>query len=172
LRFDPDRQHRQSIRFSRYDYTRSGLYFVTLCVHGRECIFGEIDESSQVRLTYDGQSVRWAWEALPGHFPHIGLDAFVVMPNHVQGILELRNMEPPCSRRHPVPEVIRALKSFSARRINKRRGTPGVPVWQRNYYERILRDEEDLVNVRRYIADNPLKWADDPENPISGKPIV
>jgi len=164
MRFDLDRQHRRSIRFPGNDYSRLDLYFVTICTHGRECILGEV-ENGEMRLTYAGRTVQWAWDALPKHYLHTRLDAFIVMPNHVHGVLKLEEQDPGSSRRHALGEVVRALKSFSARRINRRQGTPGAPIWQRNYYERIVRDENELENVRRYIADNPAKWADDPENP-------
>ena len=166
MRFDPDRQHRRrSIRVPKKDYSRVGRYFVTICIHGRDCLLGEIEEG-EARLTYAGRTVQSTWDALPTHFPHSSLDAFVVMPNHVHGILILQELHPSSAPRHSLGEVVRALKSFSARRINRRRGTPGAPIWQRNYYERIIRDENELEGVRRYIADNPSKWADDPENPI------
>ncbi|HSS49121.1 MAG TPA: transposase [Thermoanaerobaculia bacterium] len=165
MRFDPDLQHRQSIRFPKMDYSRTGLYFVTICTHDRVCLLGEI-EKGDVRLTYAGRTVQSTWDDLPKHYPHVTLDAFVVMPNHVHGILGLRELDPASAPRHPLGEVVRALKSFSARRINRRRESPGAPVWQRNYYERIIRDENELEGIRRYIADNPSHWAGDPENPI------
>jgi putative transposase len=165
MRFDPDWQHRQSIRLPKMDYSRTGLYFVTICAHGRACIFGEI-ENSEIQLTHAGRTVQSTWNDLPKHYPHAALDSFIVMPNHVHGVLELRELDPGSAPRHTLSEVVRAFKSFSARRINKRRGVPGAPVWQRNYYERIIRDENELEAIRRYIADNPSGWADDPENPV------
>ena len=164
MRFDPDRQHRRSIRFPGNDYSRLDLYFVTICTQGRECFLGDV-ERGEMRLAYAGRTVQSTWEALPRHYPHVRLDAFVVMPNHVHGILRLQEHDLSSAPRHALGEIVRALKSFSARRINKRRGALGAPVWQRNYYERIIRDKDELMAIRRYIADNPSKWADDPENP-------
>ena len=104
------------------------------------------------------------------------------MPNHIHGIVILRDDVSPATvgagfksaptPRHPLTEVIRALKTFSARRINQLRGTPGEPVWQRNYYEHVVRDERDLCRIRDYVADNPSRWADDVENlaPYSASP--
>lgn len=84
------------------------------------------------------------------------------MPNHIHGILELVELE--AVHRHPLSEILRAFKSFSSRRINRRRGTPGASVWQRDFHDRIIRDEEELEAIRRYIAENPAKWNEDPEN--------
>lgn len=159
--FDPDRQHRRSIRFQNQDYSRVDLYFVTVCVQGREHLLSEIVDGKVV-LSPAGRIVDWAWNDLPKHYPHVRLDAFVVMPNHVHGVLEI--MEADLPRRHALPEVMRAFKSFSARRINRRQGTPGAPVWQRTYYDRILRDTRELEAVRRYIAENPTSWHEDLEN--------
>jgi putative transposase len=161
--FDPDRHHRQSIRLSHFDYSRVGTYFVTACTQNRECLLGEVIEDGKVRLSPAGRTVEWTWNDLPRYYPHVLLDAFVVMPNHVHGILVLKELEPR-PRRQALSEVVRAFKSFSARRINKRRSTPGLPVWQRNYYERVIRDEDEMAAVRRYIIENPLRWATDPEN--------
>jgi len=161
LRFDPDRQHRRSIRYRKYDYSRAGFYYITGCIEGRECLLGEISNGT-VHLSFAGQTAAWAWEDLPKHYPHVRLDAFVVMPNHIHGVLELKDLE--VSPRHPLSEILRAFKTFSARRINKRRGTPGAPVWQRNFHDRIIRDQEELEAIRCYIAENPKNWNEDPEN--------
>ena len=169
MRYDPDRQHRQSMRLSHYDYSRVGAYFVTVCVQGRESLFGEI-VSGKVVLNRAGRSVEWTWASLPRHYAHAAVDEFVVMPNHVHGILilgELASGSSETPRRHGLSEIVRAFKSFSARRINKGRGTPGYPVWQRSYYERVIRNDEEMREIRRYIRENPLRWEIDSENPKS-----
>jgi hypothetical protein len=76
---------------------------------------------------------------------------------------------PTIVNRYGLPEIIRAFKAFSSRRINELRGTPGIPIWQRNYYEHVIRDEEDLNQIREYIINNPLKWDLDGENPMNLK---
>lgn len=171
-RFEPLADDRRSIRLRGFDYALDGAYFVTVCVAGRKRILGRIRNGTAI-LSEAGHLVVTAWERLPLHYPHVRLDAFVVMPNHVHGIVVLdgvvgtgRAAIPtsggvPDPRRHALPEIVRAFKAFSARAINLRRGTPGTPVWQRNYYERILRDERALAAVRRYIRENPAKWGDD-----------
>ncbi len=178
-KFDPDKHHRRSFRLRGYDYAQAGAYFVTIVTQGRQCLFGEVVES-EMRLNEYGRVVVECWNGLPGHYPHVGLDAFVVMPNHVHGVLELtRNVgaglrpAPTSAKwRHSLSEIVRAFKAFSSRRINELRNMPGAPVWQRNYYEHIIRNEDDLYDIRQYIIYNPAKWAEDGENPVSVKRAI
>jgi REP element-mobilizing transposase RayT len=150
-----------------------------------------------VRLTTAGEVVRATWAGLPTHYAGIDTDEFVVMPNHVHGIIRIRvgaglkparrdvhgvpegaaitvgtgvgaGLEPaPTVRQHGLAEIVRGFKTFSARRINDQRGTPGAPVWQRNYYEHIIRSEEEMDRIREYVRDNPAQWAADRDNPIA-----
>ncbi len=256
MTYDPEIHHRRSIRLKGYDYAEAGAYFVTICVYGRECLFGEVVEGT-VRLNPAGEAVQAVWQGLPEHYPSVVLDAFVVMPNHVHAIVILKRQtgatpESPVGagletgaglrpaptsaqntpgivmmeqgsvgvvsagmvsvrtvsvgavsvgaglrpaqdynmdrsdqgrsdqgrsetcpyRGHggevaPLSEIVRAFKSFSSRHINRLRDNPGVPVWQRNYYERIMRNDDELNRARTYIAENPLKWAEDRENPVN-----
>ena len=174
--------HRRSIRLKGYDYTRAGAYFVTICTKDRACLFGDVADGV-MRLNQMGHIVRQCWLAIPDHFPHVLLDEFVVMPNHVHGILvimpthdvgathasPLQNDDTPTRPRGPQPRsvasIVGSFKSAAAKRINEHRGTPGAPIWQRNYYEHIIRDDESLNLIRNYIADNPLRWQIDAENP-------
>ncbi len=118
--------------------------------------------------------VKKLWEELPGRFPDTESDVFVVMPNHVHGIIVINvgaiHELPPGNdqvsrRRMLIPKIVGYYKMNTAKSVNEIRKTPGVPVWQRNYYERVLRDEEDLNRAREYIIGNPLKWELDRENP-------
>ena len=179
--------HRRSIRPDGYDYAESGAYFVTLCTHGHLCLFGEIVDG-RMRANALGQIIQETWCGLPDHYPHVELDAFVVMPNHVHMIVVLtegKNLvgagfkpalvhgpvpTPDTPRRHGLAEIVRAFKTFSSRQINKCRGTQGGPLWQRNYYEHIIRRERALNHIRRYITENPLHWAQDRENPAAMAP--
>ena len=120
-------------------------------------MFGEIIEGEMQNHPF-GEIVQACWQELPNHYSHLKLGTFVVMPNHIHGILPVRR---------GVSEIIRARKSFSSHRINEFRGTPGVAVWQRNYYERIIRDEEALSRIQKYILTNPLRWWCDRENPAA-----
>ena len=171
--YDPERHRRQSIRLRGYDYTQAGAYFVTISTMNRTCLFGEV-VNGEMRLNDPGWVAQAAWDDLPTHYPYIALDAVVFMPNHVHGIIVLTDtpvgagLKPaptiPTIRRG-LPEIIRAFKTFSARRINLLRGTTGTAVWQRNYYEHIIRNDDSLDHIRRYLLDNPARWSFDRENP-------
>ena len=141
--------HRKSIRLKEYDYSQSGEYFVTICTHDRQCIFGEVI-GEEMRLSQMGKIVSDTWNDLPNHNHLVELDAFVVMPNHIHGIVIIHDdlvgagSEPaPTRKRHCLSEIIRQLKTFSSLRINKSRYTTGSRVWQRNYYEHIIRNDKD-----------------------------
>ncbi len=167
MKYDPRRHHRRSIRLKGYDYTRPGAYFVTICSQNRECLFGQI-VNGEMRLNEFGEIVARTWYDLPNHVANVQLDAFVVMPNHVHAVIVITAVgagseradsnSAPIPKRHALPEIVRQLKTFSARRINQRRGTPGTTVWQRNYYEHIVRNDGELNRIRKYIANNPLHW--------------
>jgi putative transposase len=183
--YDPLRHHRRSIRLPGWDYTRSGVYFVTIVTHDCQCLFDD--------GRFRGITER-TWRSLARRFRYVGLDEYVVMPNHVHGIVVIQS-DVPAGVQHTTPEsrsvldvvpacgaaalpgprvqpgslgaIIRTFKSITTRDINRVRGTPGAPVWQRNYYERIVRDERGLAAIRRYIRDNPGRWAEDRENPAA-----
>jgi len=171
LTYDPKRRSRRSLRLPGYDYTESGAYFIIVVAHGRECLFGQMVNEAMLR-TDAGHVVQAVWDRLPAHYPHVRLDAFVIMPNHVHGVLILGSdsvgagLKPaPTERRYGLPEIVRGFKTFSARRINECRNAPGAAVWQRNYYEHVIRNEESLLRIREYIENNPLQWELDRENP-------
>ncbi len=147
------------------------------------CLFGHVTDGI-MRLNIYGKIVWSCWREIPDHFPHVELDEFVVMPNHVHGILWIvdnvgaRHGVPlpnggtvPNHERFgkpvpgSIPTIIRSFKSAVTKQINGKRGTPGARVWQRNYYEHIIRDESSLNRIREYITMNPLRWAMDRENP-------
>jgi REP element-mobilizing transposase RayT len=209
MRDNPQVHDRRSVRLPAYDYTQAGAYFVTICTYDRECIFE--DPAIEILL----QQI-WARTVGRGRYPE--KDEFVVMPNHVHGIVwitaeptvesrtlvgveQLQCMEaeecfdlvrgsPAESavaqplRPDPAPirrglrdglepgslfVLVRTFKSAVAKRINNRRGTRGSPIWQGDYYEHIIRDEDDLRRIREYILDNPRKWTEDPDNPAAFK---
>ena len=181
MTFDPEEHGRGSIRLPGYDYTQPGAYFVTICTNERREILGDIVDGV-VRPNAAGRIVAEHWAGLPGHYPNVWLDEFVLMPIHVHGIIHLTDglsssvgagfqpahACPETKKQHGLPEIIRGFKTFPSRGINQLLGTPGQPVWQRTYYEHVVRNEFDLDAIRRYIVENPLKWEDDPENPRSG----
>lgn len=165
-------KHRRSIRLKDYDYSQIGAYFVTICANNRECLFGEISQDMMI-LNEIGKLAHSNWLAIPEHFAHVDLDAFVVMPNHVHGILlfEFENShQKPSSQ--PITKqsllvgaksgslgaVIGSYKASVTKQVNQIFNQQSQQVWQRNYYEHIIRNERELLAVRKYIEDNPLKW--------------
>jgi len=171
--------HRQSLRLKGYDYSQAGAYFVTLCIHDRACLLGEIkDEKMQINDI--GRIVAEEWIKTAEMRKAIELDEYIIMPNHFHAILFITDdgggdrrgdlqVAPTTSGNGPKPKSIGAImagfKSAAAKRINTLRGTAGVPVWQRNYYEHIIRNDESLNRIRQYIINNPAQWAMDRENP-------
>jgi len=168
MTYDSDIHHRRSIRLKGYGYSRQGLYFVTICVQNRECLFGRIEEN-HMALNHYGEIVRAVWDGLPSHYNNVKLDMFMVMPNHIHGIIQIvhpsdidAGLKPAsATKTAPLPEIVRALKTFSARAINGHRNSKKRPVWQRNYYEHIIRDEESYLEIVDYIQNNPQKWLED-----------
>jgi len=135
------------------------------------CLFGEVVDGT-MQPNDCGRAAADAWSALPAHYPHVILHAFSLMPNHVHGVLllgESADGEPAgvqaSRRRQGLPEIVRAFKSFSARDVNRIRQSPGEPVWQRSYYEHVIRREESMERISQYVADNPMQWMLDRENP-------
>jgi putative transposase len=167
--YNPDRHHRRSIRLKGYDYTQAGAYFVTVCAQNRECLLGDVVDGNLV-LNAAGEIVCRVWNALPTKYPGIEIDEFVVMPNHMHGIIRIHHAdniaggETPPLRKPALGQMVAYFKYHCAKYINQHRNTVGIPVWQRNYYEHIIRDEKTLNNVRRYIQVNPLMWPYDTEN--------
>jgi len=175
MRYDPKKHHRRSIRLKEYDYTRAGAYFVTICAWNRECLFGEV-VNGEIRLNEWGEVVAKTWECLEERYPYVILDEWVIMPNHLHGIVIItddieyrrggsRTAPTETLKRKPLGRLIGAFKTVSTKLINEIRSNPGAPLWQRNYYEHIIRSERDLQDIREYIAGNPIKWEEDEENP-------
>ena len=170
-------KHRRSIRLKEYDYGQAGAYFVTLCTHHRECLFGEVVEGNVV-LNEMGEIVEKEWRISANLRREIELDEFVVMPNHIHGIIAIRDHHPvgatgrsPLHSKHrtlspkSLGSFVAGFKSSVTKRINQLHGTPGHPVWQRNYYEHVVRNEIDLQEIREYIENNPVKWLEDENHP-------
>ena len=234
--YDPVRHHRRSIRLKDYDYALAGAYTVTVCAQNRACLFGEIVDGA-MRLGQAGAMVQTTWEEIPTYYPGVQVDAFVVMPNHVHGIVVLSPPDDPTAAasvsptdgaiaalssvgagpracpdrpanaqigfdaatppadheplrtprsaneggqaRGPAPtvpapmslsEVVHRFKSLTTARYRHGVAAHDWPpfagrLWQRNFYEHIIRNEATLERHRQYIADNPARWYDDPENP-------
>ena len=203
--------HRRSIRLEGYDYSLAGAYFVTLCAHRRACLFGEVVEGV-MEWSHYGQVAAACWRALGRYDAAVSLDVFILMPNHLHGIISLsdpaadtgadigrgeeaaaqpalkatRSFPPlrpgsrrPRTRRGMVGKgrprgtqpgslgaIIHTYKAESTRRINRMMGARENHIWQRNYYERIIRNEREYEAIRQYIINNPIQWAVDCENPV------
>ena len=147
------------MRLAGYDYAQPGAYFVTVCTAGRACILGEIVNGT-ANLSAFGRIVAQAWSDLARHYAGVELDQFVVMPNHVHGVLMLS-----ADNAHPLSQIVGSFKSFSTRRIRTAGGDVARPVWQRGFYEHVIRTESDLASIREYITNNPIQWELDEENP-------
>ena len=174
-------QRRKTLRLSEFDYASAGAYFVTICVKNRMPVLGKI-VGEKNRLSRLGEIVGNVWNNLPNHYEDIELDEFIVMPNHVHGIIWMLENSPAVetvgaglrpaqsereglrpsptpTRRLGLPEIVRAFKSFSAREINKETKGRNRFHWQRSYHDHVIRNEDDLYQHRAYIQNNPLKWA-------------
>ena len=166
--------HRRLTRLKDYDYSQPGGYFITICTKNRSCLFGVVD-NDRVILNQYGEIIQISWLALPEHYHNVELDVFVIMPNHIHGIIFLTDVgaglkpAPTVSPGycHPLPEIVRGFKTFSSRKINELRNMSGTALWQRNYFEHVIRREESLEKIREYIETNPLRWALDKENPVN-----
>lgn len=187
---------RHSIRLRGYDYASAGAYFVTVCTKDRACLFGSVVDS-KFRPNDAGRIVQDAWNAIPGRCPGARIDTFVVLPNHIHGIVILvgaglalpdlitvpegaavgaglalpnpstvpEGAASSAPTPHTLGDIMRVFKSTSAIAVNRHLGRRGNPLWQRNFYERIIRDDTEMVHVREYIKTNPARWDTDTENP-------
>ena len=186
MAYNPKIHRRRSLRLKGYDYTQVGAYFVTIVTHGRLCLFGEI-VGKEIQLNEAGEMVCRFWEVLPQRFPAIEMDMFVVMPNHLHGIVVIKNrattrvaptgimdggVDSPITDRFALGDVIGAYKSLTTveytRGVKQMKWSPfHKRLWQRNYYEHFVRHEESLRYLQQYILDNPAQWAFDKENPLA-----
>jgi putative transposase len=182
-KYNPKKHHRRSIRLKGYDYTRPGAYFVTICTYQRQALFGEVIDGEMV-LNACGKIVREEWLKTTQIRTNIQLhqDEFVVMPNHPHGIIWIDKTVGARRRRAPtkegfgkpvkgsIPTIVRAYKSAVTLRINQILNSSGAPFWQRNYYERVVRNNDELNAIRQYIRNNPQKWELDQDNPVNLMP--
>jgi len=177
MKFDPFKHHRRSIRLRGYDYSQAGAYFVTICAQNRECLFGGI-VNGEMNLNPLGEIILKWWEALPNYYPPAELDAFVVMPNHLHGIIVVTDVgvasRRPIGQDDPAPTEKRSLgqligyfKFQATKEINQVRDTAFAKVFQRDYYERVIRNEREWDAIAKYICDNPANWNGDSDNPAN-----
>lgn len=181
-KYDPNIHHRRSIRLKNYDYSQVGMYFVTICTQNSDCFFGNI-VSREMQLNDAGMMVQSMWEELPSRFANLELDAFVVMPNHIHGIFALGHAGD-CtghSAGHSggsggsgsnrssgtlagtVGRMVQAFKSITTHQYIygvRQSGWAPFPgkLWQRNYWEHVIRNDSELNRIREYIQNNPAQW--------------
>ncbi|MBU1625772.1 hypothetical protein KKB18_00205 [bacterium] len=191
-KFDPIKHHRHSIRLENYDYSLNGAYFVTLCTYNRECILGDIIDGEMVLNNY-GNIVSEEWINSSKIRKELILDEFIIMPNHIHGITIIQNPReqvvgasgtrprqscglpkiPPekdklkGTPRKSLGSFIIGFKASVTKRINKINKTNEMLLCQRNYYDHIIRCENELIKIRKYIQGNPINWHLDKENPIN-----
>ncbi|NJK69216.1 MAG: hypothetical protein HC789_09040 [Microcoleus sp. CSU_2_2] len=183
MKYNPDIHHKKSIRLKGYDYAQPGAYYITICTYQRQCLFGEI-VSGVMHFNLISETIQYCWHRLPQNFPFIKLDAFVIMPNHLHGIILITDdyttnknqlfkqpiVQPVSSSQiSTLPKgtesgslgaLVQNFKSIVTRRVNRLTRNYGT-IWQDGYYEKIIRDERAYHNIRKYIMENPLKWHDD-----------
>jgi len=180
-KYDPKKHHRSSIRLKEYDYSQVGAYFVTICAQDRKYLFGRIVDG-KMRLNKTGKMIQLVWNEMPQNYSGVNVDSFVVMPNHIHGIIVLSSVGAgPCAcpdsgqpqgvaPTMSLPDVVHRFKSLTTNRyrqflIQNGKHQFSERLWQRNYYEHIIRNEEKLNLIREYILNNPLQWQFDRENP-------
>lgn len=172
------KHHRRSIRLPEYDYSQEGAYFVTICTKDRKCLFGNI-LSQKMILNESGKIVKKCYDDLPEYFPDVGLNEFVIMPNHFHGIIiitsdgrGLINQTPTGigdkwilmkNPKQTLGKIVRHFKAKTAKHIHDA-GFNHFS-WQRNYWEHVIRNEKSYNKIRQYIIENPLYWDQDDENP-------
>jgi putative transposase len=192
MTWSPIKQRRRAIRLRDYDYEQAGAYFVTICTQERACLFGVIQDD-KVCLNDAGRTIEKWWFELNRKFPMVETDEFVVMPNHFHGVVIITDVPVGADLRvGPVPEgehptqqgahagaplqaVIQWFKTMTTNEYIRGVKTASWPsfngrLWQRNYYEHVIRDDQSLNRIRQYIVDNPARWEFDRENPTATSP--
>ena len=178
MKYDPDKHHRRSIRLPGYDYSQSGAYFVTICAYQRQCVFGDVVDGQMVLNQY-GVIVADEWQKSSIIRREIELDRWVMMPNHFHGIVmitndnhvgangrsPLRGISPSQMKPKSLSSLMAGFKSITTKKINILRNASGTTLWQRNYYEHIIRNQDAMNKIRQYIINNPVSWQIDQLHP-------
>jgi putative transposase len=188
MKYNSDIHHRRTIRLQGYDYSQKGGYFVTIVTQNRECLFGNIEKGKMV-LSKAGDMIRQIWCELPDTFFNIKLDEFIIMPNHIHGIIIVKASfvkkdkdeksayrkgagTRPAFSGITIGDIVGSFKSITTHKYilgvkNYKWIRFYKKLWQRNYWEHIIRNDNELNSIREYIINNPLKWEIDEENPYN-----
>ncbi len=167
--------NRKNTRMKQWDYSRDGLYFITICVKDRHCVFGAV-QNKIMRLNNWGRHAYECWQQIPNHFPGVIIDQFVVMPNHVHGIVVIEENHASVGNKYicsltkntkskhrnmmKLSKIIATYKAAVTRKINKF-SSNNYFQWQRSFHDHIIRNERELINIQNYIFFNPDNWRDD-----------
>ena len=159
MKYNPDIHHRRSIRLKRYDYSSNGAYFITVCTQNRVCLLGGIEQGEMI-LNDAGKMVQNIWDEIPEYYDCIEIDTFQIMPNHIHGIIVI------FQTKLSLPDVVHRFKTLTTKKyidgVKQYHWQPfDKKLWQRNYYEHIIRDEQSLHKIQEYIMNNPRDWERD-----------
>ena len=175
MQYNPENHQRRSTRLKGFDYSQPGAYFITICTYHHACIFGE-NIGNKIILNESGKIAEREWSKTSRIRDNIQLDVYIIMPDHLHGIIYITDV---CAgaycivplqqhhyqteqfgkfTRNSIPTIIKLFKSTVTRQINQLRKIPGFPVWQRNYFDHVIRNEQELYRIRRYIMNNPVNW--------------
>lgn len=196
MNYNPLFHHRRSIRLKAYNYSQEGLYFITICTHDKNCLFGNIEKNKMI-LNNAGNIANDCWVEIPKHFPNVILHEYIIMPNHVHGIIELTGNNENCNdhdfivgiqnNHHVGIQNFESLQSESQQQPQQNKFQKIIPrsigsiirgykigvtkwfrnntdiytVWQRNYYEHVIRFYDDYERIAKYINNNPANWNTD-----------
>lgn len=183
VQYDPSTHHRRSTRLPQYDYALCGAYFVTICTRNREWLFGRVTDGTMQMSTY-GEIAEEEWQRSALIRAELHLEEFIVMPDHIHGIVIIESIpnqdekrdekrvlmarkgayHAPLRTPRSLATFVGAYKASVTRRIAALRGTDAVSVWQRNYFEHVIRNDDDLNRIREYIQTNPMRWASKRDN--------
>jgi len=179
---EPPDHHRRSVRLSGYDYRWPGAYFMTICTHRHRCVLGQV-VGEEILCSELDQIVARCWRDIPAHFDRASLGEFVVMPNHLHGIIILADDRRGTPWRAPttesfaspvrgsIPTIVRSFKSAVTHLARQASLWGATPFWQRNYYEHVIRDAHEWERIAAYIASNPALWALDRLNGAAMEPL-
>jgi putative transposase len=187
IKYDPRIHHRHSIRLKGYDYSQEGMYFITIVTQGSLSVFGEV-VTGEMRLNRSGEIVQKWWGTIEDHFPNVKTEIFIIMPNHVHGIIHIDNNRKgtvsvpegyhgydrgestsPLRRKPTLGQIVAFFKYQTTKEINMMKGGQVTKLWQRNYYDHIIRNQEDLELTWLYIESNPDRWETDEKALLNGK---